>query len=240
MHAILLFLGVWGGWVASTAAFFAIALWLFSVDEDAEGKKWTTDLLMAMFWPVIWLYLRISGRDLVSGSQKRDLSAATGGQSPGSTDRDATRFRTIREAKDYLAGSIADEAQREGAPLTDVERKMLYFTETGWTLPDMRAVSAEFDRSYDQGEYERKIAGLVSNIQARDDAQGERDQEIWDRAIEKLSRGDHYMNVLVAAAQPQGKKESWVRHSFKVVAAALLLFVLFALRSWFLRWLNHH
>ena len=44
--------------------------------------------------------------------------------------------------------------------------RMLYFTETGWTLPDMKQVSSDFDRDYDQGEYEQKIGGLVSKIQS--------------------------------------------------------------------------
>jgi hypothetical protein len=117
-------------------------------------------------------------------------------------------FRTIREAKDYLAERIAAEAERDRIPLTDVERKMLYFTETGWTLPDMKQVSSEFDRDYDQGEYEQKIGGLVSKIQSRLRDQGEADGKSWDRAIMKLSRGDRYLLVLVDAEQPAQKEQS--------------------------------
>jgi len=64
-------------------------------------------------------------------------------------------FPTVRAAKEYLAGKITEQAVREGAPLTEVERKMLYFSETGWTLPGIMAVSEEFDRDCDQDEYER-------------------------------------------------------------------------------------
>jgi hypothetical protein len=116
---------------------------------------------------------------------------------------------SIREAKDFLAGKIVAEAKREGNPLTEVERKMLYFTETGWTLPDMAAVSGEFDRDYDQDEYERKIGGLVCGLLDREELQGER--ETWNRAVEKLSEGDHYLLVLIDAASSSrsGAPSQW-------------------------------
>jgi hypothetical protein len=62
-------------------------------------------------------------------------------------------MESAREAKEFLVAQIALEAQRENVILTDVERKMLYFSESGLTLPDMPAVSDEFDSQYDQGEY---------------------------------------------------------------------------------------
>jgi negative regulator of replication initiation len=88
-------------------------------------------------------------------------------------------FRTIREAKDFLAQRIACEAQNEGMPLSEVERKMLYFSETDWTLPDMAEVSAAFDRDCDENEYEQKIAGLVRKIEARNDSENPDEEEAW-------------------------------------------------------------
>ena len=58
-------------------------------------------------------------------------------------------FSTPREAKEFLVSRIVAEAQREGVPLSEIERKMLYFSETGWTLPDMMEVDEAFDRDYD-------------------------------------------------------------------------------------------
>jgi hypothetical protein len=113
-----------------------------------------------------------------------------------------TEFKTEREAKEYLAGRIVEEARREGTPLTEVERKMLYFTESGWTLPDMIAVGEEFERDYDPDEYEQKIGELARSIQARDAAQSEQDQAAWDDAVVKLSDGDHYLLVLINPAPP--------------------------------------
>ena len=62
------------------------------------------------------------------------------------------RFADAREAKEYLISGIVAEAQRENVPLSEVERKMLYFSETGWTLPDIMDVNDAFDREYDQAQ----------------------------------------------------------------------------------------
>lgn len=119
-------------------------------------------------------------------------------------------FKTEREAKEYLAARIVEEAKHGGTPLTEVERKMLYFTESGWTLPDMMAVNEEFERDYDDDEYEQKIGGLAAKIQARDAAESERDQPKWDDAVVKLSEGCHYLLILIDAAHlPSGGSPRW-------------------------------
>jgi hypothetical protein len=122
------------------------------------------------------------------------------------------RFGTIKDAKDFLAERIAAEAMREGEPLSEVERKMLYFSETGWTLPDMQAVSAEFDRGCDEDEYEQKIAGLVRKIDARNHAENPVEEAAWDDAELKLSEGDHYLSVLINMAAES--EAAMVGHGF--------------------------
>jgi hypothetical protein len=108
-----------------------------------------------------------------------------------------TDSRSVKAAKDFLARRIADQARQDGAPLSEVERKMLYFSETDWTLPDMETVSAEFDRDYDQDEYEQKIAQLVAHITADRHHRNEGEEERWDAAVVKLTEGDHYLLVLI-------------------------------------------
>jgi len=107
------------------------------------------------------------------------------------------QFATDREALDFLVGRIAVEAKREDVPLSDIERKILYFSETGWTLPDMAAVSATFDQNYDQGEYEQKVARLIAKISAEHHGHNKEEEEKWDAAALKLSEGDHYIQVLL-------------------------------------------
>jgi hypothetical protein len=41
---------------------------------------------------------------------------------------------------------------------------MPHFTESGWTLPDIMKVNKDFDREYDQDDYEHKIAKLVTEV----------------------------------------------------------------------------
>ena len=110
-------------------------------------------------------------------------------------------FTTEKAALDYLASHIAAEAEREGAPLADVERKMLYFSETDWTLPEMAEVSAEFDRDYLDVEFENRIAGLISKLTKGFDGGNPEEQENWDAAIKKLSEGDRYLMVMVDIAK---------------------------------------
>ena len=75
--------------------------------------------------------------------------------------------RDAREAKEFLISKIVAEAQRENAPLSETERKMLYFTESGWTLPDITQVNEQFDREYNQDEYEKKIARIIGKAYKR-------------------------------------------------------------------------
>jgi hypothetical protein len=70
-------------------------------------------------------------------------------------------FHSAREAKELVISKIVAQAEHDRVPLSEVERKMLYFTESGWTLPDIEQVQEDFDRDYDQDEYEKKVAGLI-------------------------------------------------------------------------------
>ena len=67
------------------------------------------------------------------------------------------QFSTAHQAKEFLVSRILDEAQREQVPLSDVEQKMLFFTESGGITQEMALTSDSFDRDYDQDEYEEKL-----------------------------------------------------------------------------------
>ncbi|PWU12343.1 MAG: hypothetical protein C5B51_00790 [Terriglobia bacterium] len=118
------------------------------------------------------------------------------------------RFATVRDAKEFLIGRIADEAQREGIAVSEVERKMLYFSETGWTLPDIAEVNETFDREYDQEHYEHKIAKLIRSLRVRHRRDNADEFDAWTEAVEKLRDGDHYLLVVIekagVAERPRG------------------------------------
>ncbi len=109
-------------------------------------------------------------------------------------------FHSGREAKEFLISQIVEEAQRENIPLSEVERKMLYFTESGWTLPDIMKVNEDFDREYDQDEYEHKIAKLVAKADKRIRKGSRDDYDKWWAAIRFLQREDHYLLVMMRLA----------------------------------------
>jgi hypothetical protein len=149
-----------------------------------------------------------------------------------------SRYESERDAKEYLVGEIVGEANREGTPLTEVERKMLYFSESGWTLPDMMEVNEEFERDHVNDVYERKISGLVRKITRRLEARSEEERVAWDEAVQKLRQADHYLLVLIdsdlmsatGTARPPGD-------FLKLVLTALVcsfgLVILFGLYEYF-------
>jgi hypothetical protein len=109
-------------------------------------------------------------------------------------------FTNAREAKESLVARIAEEAQRDGVSLSDVERKMLYFSETGWTLPEIFEVNREFDLDYHQAGYERKIATLIGNARNRARKEDRALSDDWSATSKLLSREDHYLTVMIRLA----------------------------------------
>src|SRR5580700_5889582 len=97
-----------------------------------------------------------------------------------------TRFASARDAKECLVRRIVDEAQREGVSLSEVERKMLYFSESGWAPPDILNTNRQFDLECDQPEYERKIAALIRNARKRVRRENRQEFDDWSDAIDKL------------------------------------------------------
>jgi hypothetical protein len=128
----------------------------------------------------------------------------------------------IREAKVFLASRIAEEADREGIPLTEIERKMLYFSETGWTLPDMVEVKAAFDRDYDRGLFETRMARLIRRARSRLMGGDKAEYETWKWAIQELRGQDHYVLALIAAAPPTGEITRLVITALVVIGVMLV------------------
>jgi hypothetical protein len=134
-------------------------------------------------------------------------------------------FRSGREAKEFLVSEIVAQAQREDVPLSEIERKMLYFTESGWTLPDIMKVSEDFDSEYDQDKYEQKIANLI-RMADKHIRKGPRDDyDRWWAAIHFLQREDHYILVMVrlAGLRPRGDQLRLFVAGLGIVTAILTL-----------------
>jgi hypothetical protein len=106
-------------------------------------------------------------------------------------------FTNAREAKEFMVGRIVEQARRDGIPLSEVERKMLYFSETGWAPPDIISTMERFECECDTSDYERKIARLIRAALDRADQQ---EYDAWIDAIRELDKEDHYLGVMVDQA----------------------------------------
>lgn len=104
-----------------------------------------------------------------------------------------TAFTTTREAKEFLIAQIVNEAEREAEPLTDIERRMLYFTESAWMPEDTWEASEVFDRDFDRETYEQHIGQLTTSLKQRLD----HDADGWNAAAQLLDTEDHYLLILI-------------------------------------------
>jgi hypothetical protein len=102
----------------------------------------------------------------------------------------------VREAKDFLVRETAEQARIEGVPLSELEKRMMYFVENEEMSEDPIALNEEFETEYDTDEYEAKIHGLLHRAYARVKKENPATARQWKEAIGELSKGDHYLPVL--------------------------------------------
>lgn len=125
------------------------------------------------------------------------------------------------QAKEFLIAKIVLEAELEGAPLSEIERKMLYVSEVEHEPPDLIEVNEQFEKECDSNEYEAKIAGLIKRAYQRDRAASGDESRRWFDEIATLSKEDHYILVMVQQAhlQKPGDTLRLLGASIGVVAA---------------------
>jgi hypothetical protein len=101
------------------------------------------------------------------------------------------------EAKDLLAEQAAQKSALDRAPLSDLERRMMYFTESDpASCGDPARLNDEFEEKYDTAEYEAKISRLLHRAYKRLKAENPGGKFQWDEAISTLEKGDHYVLLL--------------------------------------------
>jgi hypothetical protein len=153
-------------------------------------------------------------------------------------------FLSARAAKDFLVSQIARQAALEHVPLSEVERKMLYYTESYESLPDIAAVAEQFDAEYDSAEYESKISRLIANAIDRLKRESPSERDTWDDAVKYLRKEDHYILVMIhemadptiendSAVVPRPDwRDQWKLLGAGIATAAVLVTVIFAIGSW--------
>jgi len=110
--------------------------------------------------------------------------------------RPTIRRMQVREAKDFLVQETAKQASIEGVALSELEKRMMYFTESGYVPEDPVALNEEFEAQYDTDEYEAKIAKLLQHAYERAGKENDATLRQFDAAIRSLRRGDHYLLVM--------------------------------------------
>jgi hypothetical protein len=113
-------------------------------------------------------------------------------------------FASSREAKEFLVSRIVEEASRRRVRLSELERKMLYFSEAYPTLPDMMEVSEKFEAEHDSEKYEAKIRELSRNAFQRDRMESPENVPLWREAIKVLNKEDHYILVMLDVPRSAG------------------------------------
>lgn len=152
-----------------------------------------------------------------------------------------------KDAKDFLVQQTAEQAALESVPLSDLEKRMMYFVENDATsCANPLELNDEFEAKYDTAEYEAKIGRLLHHAYKRLKKEEPEKARNWDDAIHTLSQGDHYLPVLWHTKGSSGNLRLDLGNNvIKSGGIALFVFgVLMALSqnpkvpSWILGWLG--
>lgn len=111
-------------------------------------------------------------------------------------------FSSQLEAKRFLAAKIASEAEREGAALSDVEKRMLLFSEQE---PESTVGFPDGFLDDIDEEYERRVTSLLKAAYTRD-RDNPLERQPYEDAMKTLKGSDHYILVMAEAALPKPTK----------------------------------
>jgi hypothetical protein len=137
-----------------------------------------------------------------------------------------------KQAKDFLVAHAAEQAAIEGVTLADLEKRMMYFTESDpASCPDPLALNDEFEAQFETPEYEAKMFNLLEHARERlrkDDPERSRN---WDEAVGELMKGDHYILVLLGLSGALAGAERPKHDFLNLILTAVLVTAGFVLAS---------
>jgi len=148
----------------------------------------------------------------------------------------------VLEAKDFFVQQTAEQAALENVSLSDLEKRMMYFTETDECPEDPIALNEAFEAEYDTDEYEAMISKLMHHAYQRIKKENSETSHRWKEAMCELSKGDHYLLVLCDDGAPrrpllEGSPPVSLKSFGAVILwAVLLIAALFALPAIFGRY----
>jgi hypothetical protein len=98
-----------------------------------------------------------------------------------------------KQARAFLVDRVVEQAAHEHTPLSDIEKRMLRFSETD--LESEFATLDAFNDLYNTERYEERIAGLVHRAHAHD--QRQRKTAIWRQALRAVDGLDFYLLSII-------------------------------------------
>jgi hypothetical protein len=134
-----------------------------------------------------------------------------------------------REAKDFLVRQTTEQASLEGVPLSDLEKRMMYFTEGTGALEDPAALNDEFEAQYNTAEFEKKISRLMRLAHKRLKKEDQEKSLQWAAAIRTLRKGDHYILVLAGDAGAGNLFANWRITLAVLLPVGLIFFCIYVL-----------
>ena len=105
--------------------------------------------------------------------------------------------QTVDSAKQFLLSKVLEQAHRDGVALSEIEKRMLLFSEQSASDGDLQA-EREFDAECDDQQYEEKITRLFRRAYAHDKRTV--DENSWKEALDALREADVYALVMVDQA----------------------------------------
>ena len=119
------------------------------------------------------------------------------------------QFHTQSEARQFFVDRVVDQARTEGSALSDDEKKMLLWSEVESDSVADPALAERLSTAITDVDYEAKIAGLLTRSFSRDVATDADRKRVWSDAMNVLSRGDHYLLVMINQSVGQRLKPCW-------------------------------
>jgi hypothetical protein len=131
----------------------------------------------------------------------------------------------VFKAKDFLVEQTAVQAALDGVTLTDLEKRMMYFTEGPDATEDPPELNDEFEAEYDMPTYEAKMSKLLHRAYARVKKENPETARTWNESIRILKKGDHYILVLWGVLRPPYDNLKLFSTALLVVALLLVIIV---------------
>jgi len=196
------------GKVGSSRRFFGLILICVGMYWSWKEKDWIHVAayiffaLTILFYPLV---MRLYMRRIFASASARTMSGALPNRL-AATSRPRARsfgqFQSEDQAKTFLIEKISAQAEREGAPLTLIEKRML-----AWSSEhEDEKLAAAFAVDHNDAVFEKLISGLYARALTADIRRSKTPHQRAVREVRReysdasrmLAQGDHYLSVMIA------------------------------------------